>query len=424
MKRLVLFLVFLSILAVGQTTITVSSDVTVKDTTLAAVAGKCTAAAASVATLTCQLDDALAAKDIVVAMVYGSANTTTVAGCGLTWTSDTAQNGAFMATGVGGAEGVCALTVSNTGTANLSITAVEVRNTSGIDVRGTTIANGSITGGSTISAPSLTTTANNDLVLGLFFDTGAGGGSFTAAVGYKTEAELLSSSQDNLIESIQQPTAGGIQPTATNNTTSTFTSASVAMATTTPGGQVTLDTDNFTGTAGTALHSYSANWVNFASNNCYDGQISTPNGAAATNGQPACNTDYRTAATWTNDQFAQVTVLNVPSNYALICLRLNSFTSLVFSGYCVGPSPNIDGKYDMFRFDSGVSHGLVSAGTPAANDVMNFQVKGSSLVLKVNGSVLLTFTDTTYTFGYPGIYNVNNVSGQKLLGSWSAGKVQ
>ena len=66
-----------------------------------------------------------------------------------------------------------------------------------------------------------------------------------------------------------------------------------------------LDTDSFGGTAATQLPTYDAKWSKAGTaevNNCV---IATPTGNVAGNG--VCG-DYSTGATWTNNQWAEVTV--------------------------------------------------------------------------------------------------------------------
>src|SRR5215471_4495821 len=90
-------------------------------------------------------------------------------------------------------------------------------------------------------------------------------------------------------------------------------------------GQTLLDSDDFSGTAGTNLHSYNANWVLAGSAWCTDLKISTPtNGGVGTgSGGPGLSCTYRTGKTWTNDQYAQLTVVALPTGGSGVCVRVS-----------------------------------------------------------------------------------------------------
>jgi hypothetical protein len=192
------------------------------------------------------------------------------------------------------------------------------------------------------------------------------------------------------------------------------------------GGQTILDTDTFSGTAATNLHTYNANWENSPySSACNDGKISTPNGGVA--GFASC--DDRTGFTWTNNQFAQATLGTISgSNTTMVCVRAAG-SSGHLTGYCGGAETHISSTtYYIQRSDQpgGFTTLQTYSQTPALGDIVNLQIKGSVLTLKVNGVALSpTATDTTYTTGNPGI-DVDSGSGSTVnqLNTWSAGSVQ
>ena len=189
-------------------------------------------------------------------------------------------------------------------------------------------------------------------------------------------------------------------------------------------GQTILNTDAFTGTATTVLPTYSANWVTVTDG--VDCIISTPNGGVAAPSTSTCK-NYNTAATWTNDQFAEVTVTALgagSSGRNLVCVRLT--VSAALSGYCAGMILSEgDGNYRIWRFnDDGTRTAIAGPGAAmAASDVVNLEIVGSNLTLRVNGSTALTASDATFTTNNPGLRLSHNVAITNLVSSWKAGSV-
>ncbi len=188
------------------------------------------------------------------------------------------------------------------------------------------------------------------------------------------------------------------------------------------GTQTQLDTDNFSGTAGTDLPTYNANWVNSTLiNQWFPPYISTPNGGAVGNGGFS-SAAYRTGQTWTNDQYAQATLAVLPiSGNAKICVRMlgDVGTSNPTSGYCVGPEPNFSGQ-NYRLYDVMVGQLAVSATSAVANDVVNIEMVGTTITVRVNGSIIsdLTTTDASHATGNPGIF-LGDASAKWT--TWSAG---
>lgn len=187
-------------------------------------------------------------------------------------------------------------------------------------------------------------------------------------------------------------------------------------------GQNVLDTDSFTGTAGTALPTYNANWVTAGSGDYGNLNISTPNGGVANFGA-----NYRTGFSWTNDQWAEFTVVTVSDaafGRQLVCVRVG--TGATFQGYCGGEFKATYGAgYAIYSFNgAGTSTRLAGpTGGMTVGDVVNFEAVGTTLNLRVNGSIVLTTTDATYTTNNPAI-NLSNVdTTAKMLNAWRAGSV-
>lgn len=201
-------------------------------------------------------------------------------------------------------------------------------------------------------------------------------------------------------------------------------------------GQTTLDADPFNGTAGTALTAwtnptYPSNaWSTTNISSQYNsGVLSTPTGGAIA-GTGACS-NYRTGPTWTNDQFAQATLAVVPTSSGWICVRTVGAAGNYTGGYCIGPDPNISGTgYRLSTLPTlvtmnicgGGASACVSATNATVNDVVNVQVKGSAITVKVNGSTLtdISVSDSTFTTGNPALV-WRDATGE--WSTWSAGSV-
>ena len=185
------------------------------------------------------------------------------------------------------------------------------------------------------------------------------------------------------------------------------------------GGQVTLFSDTFSGTAGTVLHTYnSTNWIQGNGSFWNDCRISTPNGGVTSAGG-ACG-DYVTGYTWTSKQFVQATLTNLPSDLAFICVQFDSSGN----AYCAGDYPDITSGYFIYKYTAGTSSQLVACGgSPANGDVMNFSDVSGLLTLKVNGSEpggSCHTTDSTFTTGNPGLI-IQQTSSTNILSVFSAG---
>lgn len=63
----------------------------------------------------------------------------------------------------------------------------------------------------------------------------------------------------------------------------------------------------------------------------------------------------------------------------------------------------------------------VSAPTMQVGDIVRLEVQGSNLTLKVNGSTLLTATDTAIASGDPGIYARSDAAIAPIFDNWSGG---
>lgn len=122
-----------------------------------------------------------------------------------------------------------------------------------------------------------------------------------------------------------------------------------------------------------------------------------------------------TVATFANDQFAQATCVSSTGLCGLV-LRQNASSN----GYLCWAAGGTDTSY-IFRVDAGAYTVIASAaaGAPAvAGRIARFEVTGSTLTLKINGTTVLTATDATYASGQPGILPYESTT---VMDDWSAG---
>jgi hypothetical protein len=193
-------------------------------------------------------------------------------------------------------------------------------------------------------------------------------------------------------------------------------------------GQNTLDTDPFNGSAGTALVTYSSGlWVNSAySGNYFDHVLSTPTGKAQAGGGGLQSADHRVGQTWTDDQFAQATFDTLATSAQFLAVRLGGDGANISSGYAVGINPNNAGNnnYRIVSANAGINTDLaVSATVAVAGDVVNIQVVGAAISVRVNGVPItdLNFTDGIFTTGNPGLVSGSDATSR--WASWTAGSV-
>lgn len=108
-----------------------------------------------------------------------------------------------------------------------------------------------------------------------------------------------------------------------------------------------------------------------------------------------------------NNQFASIS-LSVVSDAIGPCVRLQDATSA--SGYCAYITGSTQVR--LVRFDGNSQSTLQTYSTPVAtNDILKLSVSGTTLTATINGSALSPpVTDSTYSFGQPGIYSYDNTA--------------
>ena len=169
-------------------------------------------------------------------------------------------------------------------------------------------------------------------------------------------------------------------------------------------------TDAFTGTNGTALQTYSANWTinagafDIQSNNVH------PN-AASVHGMAHWNAD-----TFLDNQYAQMTVTAV-GTYIGVAVRcaVSAQTGYAFRAEAA--------TIYIQEWTAGSGATLTSvAYSTQVNDVLRLEVVGQTLTAKVNGVVKLSVDDATITSGLPGIIGFDNAAGTRG-DDWEAGNL-
>lgn len=203
-------------------------------------------------------------------------------------------------------------------------------------------------------------------------------------------------------------------------------------------GQNVLDTDTFNGTNGNTLPTYSGNWLTVPGSIWGDLTIQGTPGFGTTSGY---NANRNTSQTWTNDQWAEIQIdgTNVPSgahtfDRLQVMLRVSTSAS---SGYACGVDvPNAANIiYRIIRYDSSTYTSLAAepgSTTAGASDVVNCQIVGTVITMKVTNGGTDRFTPftydtvsdgTKYSSGDVGILGAYDTSSVRLGGSWRAGSV-
>jgi len=161
-----------------------------------------------------------------------------------------------------------------------------------------------------------------------------------------------------------------------------------------------MATDAFTGTNGTALPTYSANW-SYVVGSTTDHQIQS-NAVATNSGADVASRSNHQA--YGADQFSQAVISGVETGqYRGVCVRMGADGSNNYYGFAADGISSF-----LFRYESGSFTQIGTNGSGIANgQVIRLEIEGTQLRPFINGSQTGTpgnQTDATYATGVPGIY--------------------
>lgn len=126
-----------------------------------------------------------------------------------------------------------------------------------------------------------------------------------------------------------------------------------------------------------------------------------------------------------NNQWCQWTNLKATSATIAICGALRRQIGDQRNGYFAGHARADTGNltYDILRYTATSTLAVLvsSAVAPAPGDVCYFEMVGTTLNLKVNGSLACTITDTTYANGSTGVFGTSSASNDPLIDDFSMG---
>lgn len=184
-----------------------------------------------------------------------------------------------------------------------------------------------------------------------------------------------------------------------------------------PGGLL-LVSDNFTrANAGTLGGNWSQGW-----SGTHDFGISS-NTAINEGGGVGSDTAYWSANVFTTTQFSKATFQSTSATDEEVCVNT---AAAAVTAYCAGLRQSIDSTHYLMFVESAGSLtqlGSTTAVTVTPGDIVEIDHKsGNSIVLIVNGSTLLTVTDSSVSSGSPGIH-ANFTSNIAMFNLWSGGNL-
>jgi hypothetical protein len=136
--------------------------------------------------------------------------------------------------------------------------------------------------------------------------------------------------------------------------------------------------------------------------------------------------EQSTAATWPNDQYAQVVCAGVGAGMnndagVGVMVRAGAAAETFYCGFSNNDPANCN---TIYKAVAGVYTRLgqnATGGVLAVNDVLYLEVQGTTLIYKRNGSTIFTVTDAAIASGRPGIILSTDASGAPILDSWEGG---
>lgn len=125
---------------------------------------------------------------------------------------------------------------------------------------------------------------------------------------------------------------------------------------------------------------------------------------------------FYTGTTWPNDQYSQVVLKQFKG---AVLVRVASVSSEVNAYYFEASTLSTTINLVKYTNNSGFSVLDTDTATVNANDVMYLEIQGTSLVAKLNGTTVLTATDSSFSSGSPGFGHGN--IGDDTLDDWVGG---
>jgi hypothetical protein len=180
-----------------------------------------------------------------------------------------------------------------------------------------------------------------------------------------------------------------------------------------------LASDAFTDTDGTVLTSHSANW------SIQNGgeQFKILSNAVGVTATGNLRGNRYSGITWPDDMYSQATVVNVAASMQGVTVRASSPN--IWEFYFGGADANDSGNniYRIIKYIAGVYTNLAAhaSQTIQAGDVVKLSVQGTSLSLVVNGSEIVTATDSSLTAGQAGILAFHSDTTTPLWDTWEGG---
>lgn len=172
-------------------------------------------------------------------------------------------------------------------------------------------------------------------------------------------------------------------------------------------------TDAFTGTNGTALTTYSANWT-----------YNKGTFAIHTNALQCTVDGFDAAAHWnadtfSNDQYSRATVTAIdPLAYIGVAVRCQASAETWYE--VIGNSN--DATY-FYKVVAGSGSSLAATTAPlAVNDVIEIRASGTTISWYKNSTLMQSVTDTSISSGYAGVAGSGNNSGSRI-DSWEGGNL-
>lgn len=170
-------------------------------------------------------------------------------------------------------------------------------------------------------------------------------------------------------------------------------------------------TDVFTGSDGTALTTYSANWTNNQGAFKIGGNAVTPNA----DGDDAAHWN---ADAFANDQYAQGVIGAIGTAvYIGVAVRCAASAATFYS--FTGNSN--DASY-LSKYVAGSYTDLGSAAAFTAGQTVRIEAEGTTVRCKINGTTVISVTDTGIASGSAGVAGAGTVA-TSTLDNWEGGNL-